>query len=274
VGGVRLGRHGKLTCRQAGRPAGPRRQISWCCRANPTRHARAYVACGHRPPPVARALLRAGPAGFRCRISGQMMERECDLLAATPAVPGARGRGAHAGASGRGGAADKTCPAYAPATWRAAHPDPAWPARRRRHAPSLDSGTKALAVRCVRLHLKFGQLASATTPNGCWPARPLRRPAGPGRPVTDRRRRRRRRFKQVGRSRISAWLPCLSVSTCARGRRGVVEKDHIVQALFWDTTAVPVRVCNEELYKNASQKGIIMCRQITKFGGSERDGGL
>ena len=87
--------------RQAGRPGRAGKSAGAAARA-----LREDVACGHGSPPVARALLRTGLAGFPCRIGGQMMDRECDLLAATPAAPGARrGRGAHAGASARGGAA-------------------------------------------------------------------------------------------------------------------------------------------------------------------------
>ena len=81
--------------RQAGRRITGRAAAAHAHQLVPPReaYARTYVACGDRPWRGGGALLRAGPAGFPCRISGQMMERECDLLAATPAAPGARGRG-------------------------------------------------------------------------------------------------------------------------------------------------------------------------------------
>ena len=86
---------------------------------------------------------------------------------------------------------------------------------------------------------------------------------------------------QVGRRRRigNAITIAQRVDVCTR-TLGAVEKEHVVdttmQALFWDTTAAPVSVCNEEPCKNGSQKGILMCWQDCqcKFGGSERDGGL
>lgn len=152
---------GTRAAQPASRPAGKARRgtqaelVAGGAAANPTRrdaHARTS--------PAITAGIRADLAGFPCWISGQVMERECDLLA--------RRRALHAGASGRlaARAADKTCPAgVRPCRQRLSSPplDLAWLARGHR---SFGFRHGAPVVRRVRAYHELGQLARRPQTSG------------------------------------------------------------------------------------------------------------
>ena len=147
-----------------------------------------------------------------------------------------------------------------PAAATAALPD-----RRGRRAAG---DTKALAVRCVRAHLEFDRLASA------FPSTPCGLPAPVG-PSLIARRSPSSPAMQAGGPAAQDRHCYYYVSACRRvradvggpSRKNVHVVDTMVQALFWDTTAVPVRVCNEEPYKNGSQKGIIDYHVLADYQG-------